>query len=166
MKCARRCSSSVAAFSRISARIPAGVLLQASNPRRAAVIASFACSGVASITVPTVVVGSMGLTTCRAAPALVSPLMRGAAVTGAVSAAIAASSSSKAERSPNSMPREFCRCGCKRSRGRGMFGCRALLALPMISAGRRSSVATGTLSSAAIATNDELAPFSNSRRTR
>ena len=68
-------------------------------------------SGVASMTLPTIAAGSIGLTICRAAPAMVSPSMSGAAATGAVSAAIAASSSPNAARSPNSMPREFWRCG-------------------------------------------------------
>ena len=64
------------------------------------------------------------------------------------------------------LPREFARCGVNRSRGNGMFGWSALSVLPMISAGRLSKVATGTVSSAASATKDELAPFSSSRRTR
>ena len=95
----------------IFARVAAGVRLQSLNPSRAAKIAALACSGVASMTLPMAVIRSIGLRSGRAVPGMVRPLIKGAAAIKAVSAVIAASRSRSAARSPNSMPREFCRCG-------------------------------------------------------
>ena len=139
MKCAARRSSRSAAFSSAAARVSAGVLLQRLKPPRAATIAALASVSVASAMLPAAEVGS---------------------------AAMAETSCSSAARSPNSMPREFFRLGPYRSRGNGILGWAAFSALPIMSAGRRSNCDAGTVSSAASATKDELAPFSSNRRTR
>src|ERR1700730_15793416 len=107
----RRSSSISAALSRIRARVLASVRLQLTNPSRAAATASLACSGVASMMAPTEIAGSIGLATARVAPVPILPSIRDVAATAVVSAATAECNPSSAARSPNSMPREFLRCG-------------------------------------------------------
>ena len=104
------------------------------------------------VTLPATVDRSIGLTISREGPFRLRLSMNVAAETLPVAAATSLSSLSRAARSPNSMPREFCRVGANRSCGKGSLGCRAVAGEPIISAGRRSSFSTGTAGSAATAT--------------
>ena len=142
MKCAARCSSRSAALLQIAARVAAGVRLQARNPSRAADAARLIgrrfdhASDAVSVD---------RADSCRCQPLAVDHLRA------------TARSADRCSNCPTPRARRirgranFSAAADRDRAAGGCSGAAAWSALPMMSAGRRSSVATGTVSSAASA---------------